>query len=115
MHHFPLVYINLAKDEERRHRMQTQSAAMGLDVSRREAGWWDDLGVAEQERYYSAQLNAQQYFKPMANGEKGCYSSHIQAWQAQPLKKSTAYLLQGHHTVALPYGATAHGSSPLYR
>ena len=82
MHHFPIVYINLAKDEERRHRMQTQSAAMGLHLSRREAVWWEDLGQVEQECYYSAQLNARQYFKPLANGEKGCYSSHIQAWQA---------------------------------
>lgn len=81
MLHFPIVYINLAKDGERRRRMQAQSEAMGLDVQRREAVWWDDLSQAEQERYYSAHLNDRQYFKPLARGEKGCYGSHLRAWE----------------------------------
>ena len=35
MLHFPIVYINLAKDGERRRRMQAQSEAMGLDSAQK--------------------------------------------------------------------------------
>ena len=75
----PIVYINLAKDVERRERMESQLANMGLSASRLPAVWWNDLPAQIQSQYFCEQLNQDQYFKPMGNGEKGCYCSHLTA------------------------------------
>jgi len=77
----PIVYINLDKDAERRERMEKQAAALGVSVQRLPAVWWADLDTAEQAKHHSAALAGRQYYKPLVNGEKGCYASHIQAWR----------------------------------
>ncbi|WP_027014501.1 glycosyltransferase family 25 protein [Comamonas composti] len=77
----PIVYINLAKDAERKQRMQAQFSNLGLAASRLPAVWWNDLDEEAKAYYFSSQLNSRQYFKPMGNGEKGCYCSHITAWR----------------------------------
>lgn len=79
---FPILYINLDKDVERRQRMQAQFNHLQLAAQRLPAVWWPDLAREEQNQYYSETLNQTQYFKALANGEKGCYCSHIKAWQA---------------------------------
>jgi len=79
---FPIIYINLDKDVERRQRMQTQFNNFQLAAQRLPAVWWKDMAEDMQNRYYSEALNQTQYFKALANGEKGCYCSHIKAWQA---------------------------------
>lgn len=81
MSKLPIVYINLAKDTERRQRMERQFAALALSAQRLPAVWWADLRPDEQARHHSAALAQQQYFKPLGNGEKGCYSSHMTAWR----------------------------------
>jgi glycosyl transferase family 25 len=43
--------------------------------------WWADVPPEQASRWYSDDLNARQYYKPLRNGEKGCYASHIGAWQ----------------------------------
>lgn len=81
MSSLPIVYINLAKDTERQQRMAAQTAQMGLGATRLPAVWWKDLDPEVQAGHHSADLNRRQYFKPMGNGEKGCYCSHLTAWR----------------------------------
>ncbi|WP_159911454.1 glycosyltransferase family 25 protein [Pantoea sp. 18069] len=77
----PLVFVNLDRDAERRARLEAELARLNLQGERLNAVWWADLPPAEQGALYSAQLNRNQYYKPLVNGEKGCYASHIQAWR----------------------------------
>ncbi|MEG1454031.1 MAG: glycosyltransferase family 25 protein [Comamonas sp.] len=77
----PLVFVNLERDAERRARLEAELARLNLQGERLHAVWWADLPAAEQDALYSAQLNRAQYYKPLVNGEKGCYASHIQAWR----------------------------------
>ncbi|MBV8248803.1 MAG: glycosyltransferase family 25 protein [Comamonas sp.] len=77
----PIVFINLSKDVERRERMTSQLAQMGLMASRLPAVWWADLTEAEQKHYFRATQSHGRYHKPLSNGEKGCYCSHLKAWQ----------------------------------
>lgn len=81
MPHLPILYINLDKDFERRNRMECQFKQLQINAQRLPAVWWKDLPASEQDRYHRSELTQQQYFKPMGNGEKGCYRSHLQAWQ----------------------------------
>lgn len=75
----PVLFINLDRDTERRRRMEMQ--LQQLHATRLRAIWWNDVAPTEQQRSYSPSLNAHQYYKPLVNGEKGCYLSHIHAWQ----------------------------------
>lgn len=77
----PIVFINLSKDEERRERMQSQFAQMGLEAERLPAVWWAELPEAEQLRYFNSRQSHGRYHKPLSNGEKGCYCSHLKACQ----------------------------------
>lgn len=77
----PLVFVNLERDAERRERLEAELARLNLQGERLHAVWWADLPAAEQDALYSPQLNQDQYYKPLVNGEKGCYASHIQAWR----------------------------------
>lgn len=81
MSSLPIVYINLTKDTERQRRMASQLSQMGLPAERLPAVWWKDLPSAQQDQHFSPRLNQHQYFKPMGNGEKGCYCSHLHAWR----------------------------------
>ena len=81
MSSLPIVYINLAKDTERQQRMESQFSRMHFQAERLPAVWWKDLPDELQKQYFSHDLNQQQYFKPMGNGEKGCYCSHLHAWR----------------------------------
>lgn len=77
----PLVFVNLDRDAERRQRLEAELARLNLHGERLHAVWWADLPAAEQEALYSAELNRSQYYKPLVNGEKGCYASHVRAWR----------------------------------
>ncbi|MDH4464076.1 MAG: glycosyltransferase family 25 protein [Acidovorax sp.] len=77
----PLVFINLDRDAERRARLQAQLDQLPLPSQRFPAVWWADVPATQAQRWYSDALNARQYYKPLRNGEKGCYASHIGAWQ----------------------------------
>ncbi|MDH0382567.1 glycosyltransferase family 25 protein [Comamonas aquatica] len=78
----PIYFINLERDVERRRLLESQFQELSLPGSRLDAVWWDQLSPKEQAQLYSPQLNRQQFFKPLRNGEKGCYASHLKAWQA---------------------------------
>jgi len=77
----PLVFINLDSDADRRTRMQAEFARLGLPGERFDATRWTALPEAEQAKLYSPALNARQFHKPLVNGEKGCYASHLRCWQ----------------------------------
>lgn len=77
----PIVFINLARDQDRRHRMEAALAQAGLHAERLEAVWWSDLPADAQAQLYSSALNQRQYHQPLVNGEKGCYASHLLAWR----------------------------------
>lgn len=77
----PLVFINLDRDQERRTRLMDQLRQSGIDGTRLPAVWWADQSPEKQGSWYSAGLNARQYYKSLLTGEKGCYASHMTAWQ----------------------------------
>ena len=77
----PIVFINLARDAERRTRLLAELQSSDMPSERLPAGWWADVPPEQTSRWYSDALNARQYYKPLRNGEKGCYASHIGAWQ----------------------------------
>lgn len=77
----PVVFINLASDTDRRTRMEAEFARHGVAGERFEATRWTALPEAQQARLYSPALNARQFHKPLVNGEKGCYASHLRCWQ----------------------------------
>jgi glycosyl transferase family 25 len=53
---------------------------------------WTALSPAEQDALYSPALNARGFHKPLVNGEKGCYASHLKAWR---------WLLDARHAMAV--------------
>lgn len=71
--------------------MHAQFTGGVLPVQRLSAVWWVDLAEKEKTNLFSENLNSFSYYKPLANGEKGCYASHIQAWRK--LVASTASML----------------------
>lgn len=77
----PVLYVNLDRDDARRLRMEAEFARLGLPGERFPATLWTALTDAEQSRYYSPAVNHQLFHKPLVNGEKGCYASHLRAWQ----------------------------------
>lgn len=77
----PVRYINLDRDAERRARLDAEIARLGLPGERFPGVLWTALPQAEQDALYSPALNAQQFHKPLVNGEKGCYASHIALWR----------------------------------
>ena len=77
----PIVFINLDRDAERRTRLLAELQSIDMPSERFPAVWWADVPPEQTSRWYSDALNARQYYKPLRNGEKGCYASHIGAWQ----------------------------------
>ncbi len=76
-----IVYINLDTDRARDEAMAAEFRAYGVRAVRLSATRWTDLPKAEQDRLYSEGLNARLHHKPLISGEKGCYASHLRAWQ----------------------------------
>lgn len=77
----PIVFINLDRDAERRTRLLAALQPIDMPSERFAAVWWADVPAEQAARWYSDALNERQYYKPLRNGEKGCYASHIGAWQ----------------------------------
>lgn len=77
----PVLYINLDRDADRRARMEAEFSRHGVAGQRFPATLWTALPQAEQDALYSAAQNARQFHLPLVNGEKGCYASHLAAWQ----------------------------------
>lgn len=77
----PIRYINLDRDAARRAAMEDEFARLGLSAERCAAVLWTALAPAQQEALYSPALNARQHHLPLANGEKGCYASHLALWR----------------------------------
>ena len=77
----PIVFINLDRDAERRTRLLAELQSIDMPSQRFPAVWWADVPPEQASRWYSDDLNARQYYKPLRNGEKGCSASHIGAWQ----------------------------------
>ena len=77
----PIVFINLERDAERRTRLLAELRQIDMPSERFPAVWWADVPPEQASRWYSDDLNARRYYKPLRNGEKGCYASHIGAWQ----------------------------------
>lgn len=88
----PIRYINLDRDAGRRSRIESQLSGLGLPGERWPAVFWADLPAEAQAGFYSASLNRRQFHRPLVNGEKGCYASHVQLWR---------WLLQSPHAAML--------------
>jgi glycosyl transferase, family 25 len=76
-----LLYINLDRDAARRDRIEKQLLQYEGAAQRLPACFWRDLPPVERSRFYSSTLNNDTYYKPLQDGEKGCYVSHIRAWE----------------------------------
>lgn len=77
----PIRFINLDRDAERRHRLEAEFQRLGLVGERFPGVLWTALPKEAQTQLYSPELNARQFHKPLVNGEKGCYASHLALWQ----------------------------------
>ncbi len=77
----PLVYINLDEDTARRDAFETAFRSAGIGARRQSGVRWSRLDATAQAALYSEALNATSYFRPLADGEKGCYASHLACWQ----------------------------------
>lgn len=77
----PIVYINLDRDLHRRHALEAQLARQGLVAQRLPGVLWQELADDERQRLYDPALNASSYPRPLVDGEKGCYASHLRAAQ----------------------------------
>ncbi|MDM4765551.1 glycosyltransferase family 25 protein [Pelomonas sp. SE-A7] len=77
----PLLFINLDRDAERRARLEAELKRLDIAGERFPATLWTALSDSEQASYYSSALNERVFHKPLVNGEKGCYASHLRAWQ----------------------------------
>ncbi|TSE36243.1 glycosyltransferase family 25 protein [Tepidimonas charontis] len=75
----PIVYINLDRDAQRRERMEAVLANLPLSYQRLPGVLWTDLDSVAQAQLYCPALNAQQFCRPLVDGEKGCYASHLRA------------------------------------
>jgi glycosyl transferase, family 25 len=78
---WPVRYINLDRDTERRQRLDAELARFALQGERFPGVLWTALPASEQQALYSPALNSRQFHKPLVNGEKGCYASHLALWQ----------------------------------
>jgi glycosyl transferase family 25 len=76
-----ICFINLASDVDRRCRLEAELQRLGLQGQRLDAVRWKNLSTAQQAEFYSDTLNARQYHVALVDGEKGCYASHIVAWE----------------------------------
>lgn len=81
MSHLPILFINLDKDSERRSRMEEQLQQLHLSAQRLPAVWWQNLSTQQKTLHHKSESTHNQYFKPLGNGEKGCYCSHLAACQ----------------------------------
>lgn len=77
----PIVFINLASDTARREQMEAELCRANLAGTRFDATRWTQLPPQEQALLYSENLNSRGYHQPLVAGEKGCYASHLAAWQ----------------------------------
>jgi glycosyl transferase family 25 len=77
----PIRYINLDRDVQRRECMEAEFSRLALEGERFPAVLWTALSAPEQAAMYSEALNASQFHKPLVNGEKGCYASHLGLWR----------------------------------
>jgi glycosyl transferase family 25 len=89
----PILFINLDSDGARRERMEAEFSRLGLTAERFAATRWTELPETEQARFYSAGLNSTQFHKPLVAGEKGCYTSHLLAWNWLLASKHPAMVL----------------------
>ena len=77
----PLVHINLDEDTSRRGAMEAALSDASVYAERFPAIRWTRLHVDQQTQLYSTELNIRTGFRPLADGETGCYASHIGAWR----------------------------------
>ena len=82
MSQLPILFINLDKDSERRARMEQQLQQLHLCAQRLPAVWWQDLSTQQKALHHKSESTHHRYFKPLGNGEKGCYCSHLAACRA---------------------------------
>lgn len=61
--------------------MENEFHRLNISARRLDATWWKTVPTDEANALYSIDLNKEQYYKPLSNGEKGCYASHIRAWK----------------------------------
>lgn len=72
-----IVYINLERDVQRRQRMEAMLASLPFPYTRLAGVLWQELEAAARAQLYAPALNARQFFRPLVDGEKGCYASHL--------------------------------------
>lgn len=75
------LFINLDRDTDRLSKIESNLQKNHIEATRLPAVNWNELKKEEQSRLYDEKLNKLNYYKPLANGEKGCYASHIKAWE----------------------------------
>jgi glycosyl transferase family 25 len=73
--------------------MEAEFQRLQIRAQRLDAVRWTSLEPEKQATYYSESLNKVQYHSPLVAGEKGCYASHLLAWQDLLNSKSQAMVV----------------------
>ena len=66
----PLIFINLDADGARRLKFEAAFEAIGVSPRRLAATRWTRLSKAEQDLFYSDDLNTCSYFRPLVDVKK---------------------------------------------
>ena len=78
----PEIYlINLDNSKDRLKKCNSILLSLGLHFERISAIFGDKLTVEEKNIHYCQSLNNKNYYRPLSNGEIGCYLSHREAWK----------------------------------
>ena len=65
------------------------------------------MSKAEQDLFYSDDLNTCSYFRPLVDGEKGCYMSHVQIWRGLLASNDSAWIVLEDDVIPAPGFADA--------
>ena len=78
----PKIYlINLDKCKDRLQNCHAILESQRLSYERIPAVFGNALTTAQKHKHYNETLNNRNYYRPLSNGEIGCYLSHRAAWQ----------------------------------
>ncbi len=78
---FPIYVINLKGSEQRLARASQQLSAQRLSFERIDAVNGRLLNTEQKHAVVDPQANRQKFYRPLSDGEIGCYLSHKKCWQ----------------------------------
>ncbi|MBS3797649.1 glycosyltransferase family 25 protein [Pseudoalteromonas sp. BDTF-M6] len=88
----PIYVINLEGSDNRLRRAAQQLTAHGLSFERIDAVNGRQLSATQKRAFIDDKANRNKFYRPLSDGEIGCYLSHKKCWQAL-LESQSEYAL----------------------